>query len=76
MKPNQNCWKEEDRVDQQRTVLCLCVCRGGSILFAGKGFVEEGDEFWDVELDEAEVEELDLCLLHFEKIIEFQINLK
>jgi hypothetical protein len=47
------------------------VCVKVSILLSGEGFVEEGDEFGDVELDEAEVEELDLCLLHFEKVIQF-----
>ena len=46
------------------------------ILFARECFVEEGNELLDVELNEPKVEELDLCLIHFEKVIEFEINLK
>jgi len=46
------------------------------ILFARECFVEEGDKLLDVELNESKVKELDLCLIHFEKVIEFEINLK
>ena len=46
------------------------------ILFARECFVEEGYEPLDVELNEPKVEELDLRLIHFEKVIEFEINLK
>ena len=48
----------------------------GLILFALECFVEEGDEFLDVQLNEAEVEELNLRLIHFEEIVKFEINLK
>lgn len=46
------------------------------ILFARECFVEECDELLNVELNESEIEELNLCLIHFQKIIEFKINLK
>lgn len=53
---------------------------GGSrrllILFARECFVEECDEPLNVELNESKIEELDLCLIHFKKVIEFEIDLK